>query len=78
MISDKFEKKKNKFDLIELSDNFETPKSKYKAIREAKINESKNSIKFKVVGENRKSKISGSSKQSMNQLIVEKNTKIDY
>lgn len=70
MIPDNFQKKKNKFDFTELSDNFQTPKSKYKAMRESKINESKKSIKFKVVGENKKSKISTGSIQSINQLIV--------
>lgn len=70
MVPDDFGKKKSKFDLAELSDNFETPKSKYKTLRESKINDSKKSIKFKVVGENRKSKVSIVSKQSINQLLV--------
>lgn len=70
MIPDDFGKKKSKFDFAELSDNFETPKSKYKTLKESKINDSKKSIKFKVVGDNRKSKISIGSKQSINQLMV--------
>ena len=34
MIPDDFSKKKSNFDFAELSDNFETPKSKYKTLKE--------------------------------------------
>jgi len=70
-LNENFEKKKNRYDLTELSDNFETPRSKFKGVKEpSKVIDSKKSIKFKVVGENKKSKISNCSRQSISQVVL--------
>ena len=75
-----FEKKKINFDAVDISDNFETPKSKYKIMREQANKEvkQKSGIKFYPLGNNRKSKMSSGSreerKSTANQLAYKVNT----
>lgn len=71
-----FEKKRGHFDAVEISDNFETPKSKYKTMRteegwrnpnvNAHINMKKTSgIKFTTLADNKKSRTSNNSNNNM-------------